>query len=94
MGIDKQLEDIRIQFHTINAKLNQVDKLKDAVEVNLMGEMIRSARKKQKLTRQALCELSGVSYTTLNKIETGSVSVRMDIVLNVAKTLGLGLWIG
>ena len=94
MGIDKQLEDIRMQFHTINAKLNQVDKLKDAVEVNLMGEMIRSARKKQKLTRQALCELSGVSYTTLNKIETGSVSVRMDIVLNVAKTLGLGLWIG
>ncbi len=94
MGIDKQLEDIRMQFHTINAKLNQVDKLKDAVEVNLMGEMIRSARKKQKLTRQALCELSGVSYTTLNKIETGSVSVRMDIVINVAKTLGLGLWIG
>ncbi|MEA1967549.1 MAG: helix-turn-helix transcriptional regulator [Thermodesulfobacteriota bacterium] len=94
MSIDKQLEDIRRQFHTINAKLNQVEKLKDAVEVNLMGEMIRSTRKKQKLTRQALCELSGVSYTTLNKIETGSLSLRMDIVLNVAKALGLGLWIG
>ena len=94
MNIDEQLEDIRNQFHRINTKLNQVEKLKDAVEVNLMGDLIRHARKKQNLTKQALCELSGISYSSLHKIETGSISIRMDIALKLAKTLGLGLWIG
>ena len=94
MDIDKQLEDIRKQFYSINTRLNQAEKLKEAVGINHIGEIVRDSRKKQKLTRHALCELSGVSYSTLSKLEAGSVSVRMDIVIKIAETLGLGLWIG
>jgi hypothetical protein len=53
MNIDMQLEEIRNQFYIISLKLNQAEKLKDAVDISCMGEAIRIARKKQKLTRKA-----------------------------------------
>jgi len=94
MGIDEHLEIIREQYNNLAGRLNQSEKLKDAVSIDKMGDLVRAARKTQGLTRQALCELSGVSYSTLNKIETGAVSVRLDLVINVVNTLGLNLWIG
>jgi DNA-binding XRE family transcriptional regulator len=94
MSIDEQLEIIREQYNNLAGRLNQSEKLKDAVGIEKIGDLVREARKIQGLSRKALCELSGVSYSTLNKIETGSVSVRLDIAINVLKTLGLNLWIG
>lgn len=58
------------------------------------GQRIRTERKKQRLTLNDLCELSGVAYATLNKIEQGHPSARLDSVGNVARALGLKLWIG
>lgn len=94
MGIDEHLEIIREEYYTLTKKLRQSEKLKDIVCIDEIGNLIKTTRKNQKLTRKALCELCGVSYSTLNKIETGSVSVRLDIVINITKTLGLNLWIG
>ncbi|MBR9911984.1 MAG: helix-turn-helix domain-containing protein [Gammaproteobacteria bacterium] len=58
------------------------------------GLRIRAERKKQGLTLNDLCELSGVAYATLNKIEHGHPSARLDSVGNVARALGMKLWIG
>ena len=94
MSIDEHLEIIREQYNNLARRLNQSEKLKDAVSIDKIEDIVRTARKTQGLTRQALCGLSGVSYSTLSKIETGSASVRLDIVINVVNTLGLNLWIG
>lgn len=94
MSIDEPLETIRELYNNLTARLNQSEELKDAVSIDELGKIVRAARITQGLTRQALCELSGVSYSTLNKIETGSVSVRLDIVINVVTTLGMKLWVG
>ncbi len=58
------------------------------------GQRIRAERKKQGLTLMALCELSGIAYATLNKIEQGHASVRLDSLGAVARALGMKLWIG
>ncbi len=94
MSIDKHLNTIREMYNTLAGRVYQSEKFKDIIEIDKIGELIKSTRKAQGLTRKALCELSGVSYSTLNKIETGSVSVRLDIVINVSKTLGLNVWVG
>ena len=94
MSIDAQLEIIQKQYNDLAGRLHQSEKFKDVADIDKIGDVIRAARKNQGLTRKKLCELSGISYTTLNKIETGSVSVRLDIVINVVNSLGLNLWIG
>jgi ribosome-binding protein aMBF1 (putative translation factor) len=58
------------------------------------GQRIRAERKKQGLTLNDLCELSGIAYSTLNKIEQGHASARLDSLGNVARALGMRLWIG
>ena len=58
------------------------------------GQRIRTERKKQGLTLNELCELSGIAYATLNKIEQGHASVRLDSLGSVARALGMKLWIG
>ena len=59
-----------------------------------LGQRIRAERKKQGLTLNDLCELSGIAYATLNKIEQGRASARIDTVSRVAHALGMKLWIG
>lgn len=94
MDIDDHLQNIREHYHELSARLHQAEKLKDTIRIEKIGEVVRATRKTQGLTRQALCELSGVSYSTMNKIETGSCQVRLDIVMKIVNTLGMNLWIG
>ncbi len=94
MTIDKNLATIREQYNKLAARLHQAEQLKNAVSIDSIGSVIQENRKLQGLTRKALCDLSGISYSTLNKIETGSVSVRLDIIIIVTRTLGLNLWVG
>ena len=94
MSIDEQLEIIQKQYNHLSSRLHQSEKLKNVAKIDKIGDVVRTARKNQGLTRKKLCDLCGISYTTLNKIETGSVSVRLDIVINVTNSLGLNLWIG
>lgn len=55
------------------------------------GQRIRAERKKQELTLNDLCELSGVAYASLSK---GHPSAQLDSIGNVDRALGMKLWIG
>ncbi|MBI9102623.1 MAG: helix-turn-helix transcriptional regulator [Spirochaetales bacterium] len=58
-----------------------------------LAELIRKERKEQKLTLKGLEELSGVSYSTLAKLESGDDGINLKTLKQVVKTLGLKLWI-
>jgi transcriptional regulator with XRE-family HTH domain len=60
-----------------------------------VGELVRRERTSQELTQQELCELSGVSYSTLSKLERGkNPAVRLDVLEKLLDALGMKLWVG
>lgn len=54
-----------------------------------MGENIKLARKRRKLTAIQVAERAGISRSTLNLIEKGESSVAMGAYFNVLRVLGL-----
>jgi transcriptional regulator with XRE-family HTH domain len=54
-----------------------------------LGENIKLARKRRKLTTLQVSERAGVNRTTLYYIETGNPKVSMGAYLNVFRVLGL-----
>ena len=53
MSIDDHLQNIREHYNELSARLHQAEKLKGAVCIEKIGEVVRAARKTQGLTRQA-----------------------------------------
>ena len=60
---------------------------KDKMEI--LGENIKLARLRRKLTAMQVSERAGVAHSTLNLIEKGDVGVSMGNYFNVLRTLGL-----
>lgn len=56
-----------------------------------LGEQVRAARERQKVSAVAAAEAAGVSRVTLHRIERGEPSVAMGAWVAVASTLGLTL---
>lgn len=56
-----------------------------------IGQVIHDARKRQRLTVEALADLAGVGTVTIHKIEKGSLQLQIPKVLRVAEALGLEL---
>jgi transcriptional regulator with XRE-family HTH domain len=54
-----------------------------------VGENIKLARKRRKLTTIQVSERAGINRTTLNQIEKGSGSVSMAAYFNTLRVLGL-----
>ena len=54
-----------------------------------MGENIKLARKRRKLTTIQVAERAGIDRTTLYYIEKGNPSVSMGAYFNVLRVLGL-----
>lgn len=55
-----------------------------------LGHAIQAARKKTGLTQQELCQKTGISYSTLAKIERGAIkSPSVFTVVNIAAICGL-----
>ena len=54
-----------------------------------MGENIKLARKRRKLTTIQVSERAGIDRTTLYNIEKGNPSVSMGAYFNVFRVLGL-----
>jgi transcriptional regulator with XRE-family HTH domain len=52
-----------------------------------IGERIKSLRKEKNWTLQDLCQRSGVSISTLSKIENGQVASSFDTLLKVSRGL-------
>lgn len=54
-----------------------------------LGENIKLARKRRKLTGMQVSERAGINRTTLYQIEKGNPSVSMGAYFNVMRILGL-----
>ena len=57
-----------------------------------MGEMILLHRKERKMTAQDLADRSGISRTTLYKIEKGDMKCEIGLVFEVAALVGVKLF--
>ncbi|WP_240802405.1 helix-turn-helix transcriptional regulator [Streptomyces sp. A0642] len=53
----------------------------------MIGTRIRDARALRGLSQERLGELSGVDRQTINRIEQGHVSTRIDTLLRIAEAL-------
>lgn len=57
-----------------------------------LGKVIQRARKSRGFTQQALCNKTGLSYSTLAKIERGAIRApSIFTIQNIALTLGMSL---
>lgn len=54
-----------------------------------MGEQIRLARLRRKLSTEQVSERAGISRTTLYSVEKGKSSVSIGVVIKVLNVLGL-----
>lgn len=61
----------------------------DQKRLALLGERIRTARKRQRVTTVAAAQAAGVSRVTLHRIERGEPTVAVGAWLAVATALGL-----
>jgi DNA-binding XRE family transcriptional regulator len=91
---DALLNEIRQRVSTAQKKASMAAQSANFAPIEEAGQRIRDERKKQGLTLNELCELAGVAYTTLSKIEQGHPSARLDSLGNVARALGMKMWIG
>lgn len=61
----------------------------DRKRLALLGERIRTARKRQRVTTVAAAEAAGISRVTLHRIERGEPTVAIGAWVAVASALGL-----
>lgn len=57
----------------------------------LIGTRIRAARASRRLSQERLGELSGTDRQTINRIEQGHVSTRIDTLMRIAAALDMPL---
>jgi transcriptional regulator with XRE-family HTH domain len=54
-----------------------------------LGQRLRAARLRRKLTQALLAERVGVTVPTLRKLESGNASISMSVMLRALMVLGL-----
>jgi ribosome-binding protein aMBF1 (putative translation factor) len=91
--IEKELNSIKVKFHEMEHKLNKYNSLENIKPIEKLAEVIKKERKKQSLTLRTLSELSGISYASLVKIESGDIHFNFKILMQLLETLGIKLWI-
>jgi len=60
-----------------------------AVDYNVIGERIKSARKAHNMTQDALSEKMGVSIAFLSRIERGSSQINLKRLSQICELLGV-----
>ena len=68
--------------------MDNIYMLADTVILSRIGSRVRRARLKQNITQQSLAEFSGVSLSSLKKIENGKIG-SFESFLRVLRTLGM-----
>ncbi len=63
------------------------------IPVNQLGNLVRAERKKQKVTKDTLSKLSGVSVGTINAIEAGKDTPSLANIQKVLHALGKKIWL-
>lgn len=75
---------VKVQNTTI---MDDIYMLADVIISNKIGNHLKTSRLRQNITQQSLAESSGVSLSTLKKIEKGEIR-SFDSLLRVLRTLG------
>ncbi|MCH7979867.1 MAG: helix-turn-helix transcriptional regulator [Proteobacteria bacterium] len=91
---DDLLAEIRGEYLDARRQASLSGQISQLEPAEAAGRLVREHRKKQGQSLQDLCDLSGVAYSTLSKIEHGHRSVRLGKLQKVLNALGLKLWIG
>ena len=63
------------------------DKYEFDLKLDVLGEMIKSARKERQLTQEQLGELIGVQKSQISKLERNAKNVTIETVLKVFRAL-------
>lgn len=63
------------------------DRYEFDLRMELLGEMIKSVRKKRNLTQEQLGELIGVQKSHISKLERNTKNVTMETILKVFRAL-------
>lgn len=64
------------------------DRYEHKLSMEVIGRLIRKARKEKSLTQEQLGELIGVQKAQISKLESGANSATIDTVLKVFGVLG------
>ena len=91
---DDLLSLIREEYQEAATRVSLAEATARLTPADDVGRVIREERLRQDLTMNELCDLSGVAYATLSKLERGEASVRIDTLLKVLTALGMKLWVG
>ncbi|WP_299672120.1 helix-turn-helix transcriptional regulator [uncultured Polaribacter sp.] len=75
--------------HLVMAKKKQILFPKHQDMLKQMGENIKLARKRRKLTQEQVAERADIVRSTVYLIETGNPSVAIGAYFNVLRVLGL-----
>ncbi|MGI0105132.1 helix-turn-helix domain-containing protein [Salinimicrobium sp. WS361] len=63
------------------------DKYEFDLKLEVLGEMIKSARKERQLTQEQLGELVGVQKSQISKLERNAKNVTIETILKVFRAL-------
>lgn len=55
----------------------------------ILGDAVRSQRKRLKMTQEKLAEKTGLSVVFLSLLENGHRTISVDALLRIAKALGI-----
>ena len=54
-----------------------------------IGELVRSARKRARLTQDELAERAGLTRTSITNVEAGNQQLRVHTLINISDALGV-----
>ncbi len=91
---DDLLSQIRDEYRDAKRQASLSETASSLRPAEDIGLLVREERIEQGLTINQLCDLSGVAYVTLSKLERGASSARMDTLEKILGALGLKIWIG
>lgn len=63
------------------------DKYEFELKLDILGEMIKTARKERKLTQEQLGDLIGVQKSQISKLERNAKNVTIETILKVFRAL-------
>ena len=67
------------------------DEYEFELKLELVGDMIKTARKKRKLTQEQLGELVGVKKAQISRLENSTGNVTFETVMRIINALGAKL---
>jgi len=67
------------------------DEYEFELKLELIGDMIKTARKKRKLTQEQLGELVGVKKAQISRLENSTGNVTIETVMRIINALGAKL---